>query len=77
MSHRAAKRRIQESRRFLPRPALLEMKAPEEPSKGGKSRLDILSKEELSKFPEENPNPVMRVAKSGILLYANPASIPI
>ena len=28
----------------------------------------------LAKFPGENPNPVMRVAKDGILLYANPAS---
>ncbi|NQV33066.1 MAG: DUF3365 domain-containing protein [Phycisphaeraceae bacterium] len=30
--------------------------------------------ESLAKFPSENPNPVLRVAKSGILLYANDAS---
>ncbi|MFC1480220.1 PAS domain S-box protein [Candidatus Omnitrophota bacterium] len=28
----------------------------------------------LAKFPEENTNPVYRVSKDGILLYANPAS---
>ena len=28
----------------------------------------------LAKFPRENPNPVMRVTKDGVLLYANPAS---
>ncbi|APV44903.1 PAS domain S-box-containing protein [Dehalogenimonas formicexedens] len=31
----------------------------------------------LSKFPEENPNPVVRVAEDGTLLYANPASSPV
>lgn len=30
--------------------------------------------ESLAKFPSENPNPVLRVAKNGILLYANDAS---
>ncbi len=29
--------------------------------------------EEMDRFPDENPNPVMRVALSGELLYANPA----
>ncbi|MBN1913202.1 MAG: PAS domain S-box protein [Candidatus Omnitrophica bacterium] len=28
----------------------------------------------LAKFPEENPNPIYRVSKGGVLLYANPAS---
>ncbi|MCX6819153.1 MAG: PAS domain S-box protein [Candidatus Aenigmarchaeota archaeon] len=28
----------------------------------------------LAKFPEENSNPIYRVSKDGILLYANPAS---
>ena len=29
---------------------------------------------ELSRFPDENPNPVLRVARDGHLLYANPSS---
>ncbi len=29
---------------------------------------------DLAKFPLENPNPVMRIAKDGTLLYANPAA---
>ena len=28
----------------------------------------------VAKFPDENPNPVLRVSRVGILLYANPAS---
>jgi signal transduction histidine kinase len=28
----------------------------------------------LARFPEENPNPVIRVAQNGTILYANPAS---
>ena len=31
----------------------------------------------LSRFPAENPNPVMRVDREGKLLYANQASQPI
>jgi signal transduction histidine kinase len=30
--------------------------------------------ESLAKFPSENPNPVLRIAKDGVLLYANSAS---
>jgi PAS domain S-box-containing protein len=33
--------------------------------------------ESLAKFPSENPNPVLRVTKQGLLLYANDASKPI
>jgi PAS domain S-box-containing protein len=39
-----------------------------------------LSKEQienLARFPSENPNPVLRVARDGILLYANNASRPV
>jgi PAS domain S-box-containing protein len=32
--------------------------------------------ESLSRFPEENPNPVMRFSAEGRLLYANPRSMP-
>jgi PAS domain S-box-containing protein len=28
----------------------------------------------LARFPEENPNPVLRIAQNGTILYANPAS---
>ncbi len=31
----------------------------------------------LAKFPSEDPNPVLRVTKGGILLYANKASLPL
>ena len=33
--------------------------------------------EELSRLPEENPNPVFRVSKNGILLYLNPPSLTL
>ncbi len=31
----------------------------------------------LAKFPSENPNPVLRVAKDGAIIYANEASLPL
>lgn len=31
----------------------------------------------LSRFPDENPNPVMRVAADGTLLYSNMSSVPL
>ena len=31
----------------------------------------------LSKFPEQNPNPVLRIARDGVILYANAASAPL
>jgi len=33
--------------------------------------------ERLTRFPEENPNPVMRVSADGSVLYCNPASMQI
>ena len=33
--------------------------------------------EKLAKFPSENPQPVLRVAKDGTILYANKASLPL
>ncbi|MHC4538974.1 MAG: PAS domain S-box protein [Planctomycetota bacterium] len=33
--------------------------------------------ENLAKFPSENPNPVLRIAKNGVVLYANDASEPL
>ena len=34
-------------------------------------------KEILARFPDENPNPVLRISKAGVILYANPASQPL
>ena len=31
----------------------------------------------LAKFPDENPNPILRVAKNGTVLYANKAGTPL
>jgi len=31
----------------------------------------------LAKFPSKNPNPVLRVTKTGKILYANEASLPL
>ncbi len=33
--------------------------------------------EAISRFPDANPNPVLRIALGGTLLYANPAAAPI
>ena len=33
--------------------------------------------ESLSRFPSENPNPVLRMAKNGAILYANAGSAPL
>jgi class 3 adenylate cyclase len=38
---------------------------------------DITAAKALDRFPDRNPNPVMRVARDGRLIYANPASAPI
>lgn len=32
---------------------------------------------DLAKFPEENPNPVLRILANGCIIYANPAAWPI
>ena len=31
----------------------------------------------INRFPDENPNPVLRIAAGGRVLYANPAGVPI
>ena len=38
---------------------------------------DITAEKAVDKFPDLNPNPVMRVSWDGVLRYANPASEPI
>jgi class 3 adenylate cyclase len=38
---------------------------------------DITAQKAINRFPDQNPNPVMRVSRDGVLTYANPASQPI
>ena len=38
---------------------------------------DVTARKAIDKFPDENPNPVMRVERDGRLQYANPASASI
>jgi class 3 adenylate cyclase len=38
---------------------------------------DVTALKALDKFPDQNPNPVLRVSREGRLAYANPASAPI
>ncbi|MGH2357491.1 MAG: adenylate/guanylate cyclase domain-containing protein, partial [Candidatus Limnocylindria bacterium] len=38
---------------------------------------DVTALKALDKFPDRNPNPVMRVSRDGLLTYANPASAPV
>jgi signal transduction histidine kinase/DNA-binding response OmpR family regulator len=37
----------------------------------------ISTVESLAKFPDENPHPVMRIARDGVLMYANEPSEPL
>lgn len=39
--------------------------------------LNITEHKKLEKFPEENPAPVMRADKNGLLIYANNSSMPL
>jgi class 3 adenylate cyclase/PAS domain-containing protein len=53
------------------------------PGKRGRDRLSgeatLLESqiEQINRFPDQNPNPVMRMTEDGVLLYANTASAPI
>jgi|GEM_PF-1854544 len=38
---------------------------------------DVTARKAVDRFPDRNPNPVLRVSRGGILTYANPASEPI
>ena len=38
---------------------------------------DITARKAIDKFPDQNPNPVMRLSHDGVFLYANPAAAPI
>ncbi len=38
---------------------------------------DITARKAVDRFPDNNPNPVLRVSRTGLLTYANPASEPI
>ena len=47
--------------------------------RAGRAEFHLLEREieAINKFPDENPNPVLRVATNGRLMYANAASRPI
>ncbi len=34
---------------------------------------DVTAQRAMTKFPDQNPHPVLRIDASGVLLYANPA----
>jgi len=38
---------------------------------------DITATRAMTAFPDENPNPVLRISAEGLLAYANPASEPV
>jgi class 3 adenylate cyclase len=38
---------------------------------------DVTAFHAMNKFPDENPNPVLRVSRQGTLVYGNPASAPL
>jgi class 3 adenylate cyclase len=38
---------------------------------------DVTALKAVDRFPDRNPNPVLRVSRQGVLTYANPASEPI
>ena len=44
---------------------------------GGAARLTTDQISAINRFPDDNPNPVMRIDADGHLTYANPASAPI
>jgi hypothetical protein len=46
-------------------------------SEPGAGALSGSGVEAVQTFPEANPNPVLRISASGLLLYANPASAPL
>jgi hypothetical protein len=43
----------------------------------GAARLTTEQVSAINRFPDDNPNPVMRIDADGHLIYANPASMPI
>jgi len=38
---------------------------------------DVTARKAVDRFPDSNPNPVLRVSRAGLMTYANPASEPI
>jgi PAS domain S-box-containing protein len=57
------------------RAKLEEMDRASHRRKGDKPNRDADAMYDMSRFPEENPNPVMRISASGELLYANRPAI--
>jgi class 3 adenylate cyclase len=50
--------------------------SPHEPHEGA-ARLTTEQVSAINRFPDDNPNPVLRIDADGHLIYANPASAPI
>ncbi len=50
--------------------------SPDEPHEGA-ARLTTEQVSAINRFPDDNPNPVLRIDADGHLIYANPASAPI
>jgi class 3 adenylate cyclase len=38
---------------------------------------DVTAQKAMTKFPDQNPHPVLRIDANGVLLYANPAADPV
>src|SRR5512132_683649 len=51
--------------------------APGNDPHAGPARLTTEQVSAINRFPDDNPNPVMRIDAGGHLIYANPASGPI
>jgi class 3 adenylate cyclase len=51
--------------------------APSNEPHEGAARLTTEQVSAINRFPDDNPNPVMRIDADGHLIYANPASMPI
>src|SRR5690349_10266775 len=51
--------------------------APRDEAHGGSARLTGAQLSAINRFPDDNPNPVLRMDGDGHLIYANPASAPV
>lgn len=57
--------------------ALLPVPDPAAPGNLNLYATDVTAARAVERFPDSNPNPVLRLSREGILIYANPASAPL